>query len=177
MNRRKFTIPKIVVYLKRLFISIIGDVYCLINLDLRRRLISESFQQYIEIGNQGWHTDSSLSFKYKISNPKLTYNTNLKIRHTTNYPYQNLFLFTSFLKQNTIIKKDTVEIFLCDKKGAWLGSGVGGMREVNKTLNHNIIDSGLHEIRIEQAMRYKEKRNIKYLLEISSVGIILEKQK
>ena len=48
MNRRKFTIPKIVVYLKRLFISIIGDVYCLINLDLRRRLISESFQQYIE---------------------------------------------------------------------------------------------------------------------------------
>ena len=138
---------------------------------------NQSFQQYIEIGKQGWHTDSSLSFKYKISNPKPSYITNLKIRHTTNYPYQNLFLFTYFLKEKSVVKKDTIEIFLCDKKGVWLGSGVGGIREVSKVLNDNIVDSGLYEIRIEQAMRYKEKRNIKRLLEISSVGIILEKQK
>ena len=48
MNRRKLSLSKIFVYTKRLFISIIGDIYCLINLDLRRRLISESFKQYIE---------------------------------------------------------------------------------------------------------------------------------
>jgi SAM-dependent methyltransferase len=48
MTIRKFIIKKFFVYLKRLLVSIIGDLYCLINLDLRRRLISESFKQYIE---------------------------------------------------------------------------------------------------------------------------------
>lgn len=138
---------------------------------------NQFLQQYTEIRKQGWHTDSVLSFKYKISNPKPSYTINLKIRHTTNYPYQNLFLFTSFLKGNSIITQDTVEVFLSDKKGAWLGTGVGGMREVEKKLNNSIVDSGMYEIRIEQAMRYKEKSNINNLLEISSVGIALQKQK
>ena len=48
----------------------------------------------------------------------------LKVRETTDYEYQNLFLFS-----HTEETKDTIEIVLSDKKGKWKGKGVGDIRE------------------------------------------------
>ena len=48
MYKRKLTIKKVFLYLKRIFISVIGDIYFFFVFDFRRRLISESFKQYIE---------------------------------------------------------------------------------------------------------------------------------
>ena len=61
----------------------------------------------------------------------LTYDLYAMIRHTTNYRFQNLFLFTEIQS-----KKDTLEIILSEKNGKWRGKGFGDVKELKIKIYH-----------------------------------------
>lgn len=130
------------------------------------------FEEYKTLNNNQWHTDSIITFNYPSIDTTLDYKIILKIRHDVNYKYRNLFLFTE--TKNT---KDTLEIYLCDKKGKWHGKGVSNIREVNIDItginDKSIIKS--KQLKIEQAMRYGKKEKILNLNHINHIGITILK--
>ena len=127
--------------------------------------------EYYSFDNKTWNSDSIVLFKYVISDTTKKYDLLLKIRHTVDYEFQNLFLF---LDNGT---KDTVEIILSNKKGKWFGSGVIDVREIEYVIAKNTLFSkkGEYYLRVEQAMRYGPVEKIRNLEHILDVGLIVRR--
>ena len=116
-----------------------------------------------------WNTDSIVIFNYTIADTTKKYDLSLKIRHTIDYEFQNLFLFLGETK------KDTIEITLSNKNGKWLGSGICDVREVEYFFDkeRNFTKKGKYEIRIEQAMRYGSAEKIENLEHVLDIGLMV----
>ena len=129
------------------------------------------YEKYYSFENNTWHTDTVVSFIFDTEDSLTNYDAFLMIRHTTEYDYQNLFLFTQFSNLN-----DTLEIYLADKAGKWNGSGFGDVRELNipffTAKQLNIKNNSFY---IEQAMRYAEKEKIINLKGIKAIGLRIRK--
>ena len=129
--------------------------------------------QYKEFEEQKWHTDSIVRFNYFIEDSLSHHIIKLNIRHSTDYEFQNLFLFVY-----DDLNKDTIEVFLADKRGKWIGKGMGDVREVELTLYKakKYFSQGQKHFMIEQAMRYGEKEEIMVLSNIIAVGLHVYKK-
>ena len=119
-----------------------------------------------------WHADSIIVFNNNVADSITKYNLYLKIRHTTDFEYQNLFLFVDFQE-----KRDTIEIALSEKNGKWLGSGFGDIKEVEYCFAKEIIFSSIktYNVTFEQAMRYGDQPVITNLKGIIALGINIKK--
>ena len=122
--------------------------------------------------NKEWNTDSTVRFEAENTDTSVTYDLYVMIRHTTNYRFQNLFLFTEIQG-----KKDTLEIILSEKNGKWNGRGFGDVKELKIKIEINIrFSQGLmDDISFEQAMRYQDLEKINELQEILAIGITIQK--
>ena len=122
--------------------------------------------------NKEWNTDSIVRFEAENIDTSFTYDLYAMIRHTTNYRFQNLFLFTEIQG-----KKDTLEISLSEKNGKWNGRGFGDVKELKIKIANNIrFSQGLmDDISFEQAMRYQDLEKINKLQEILAIGITIQK--
>ncbi|MGY8988379.1 MAG: gliding motility lipoprotein GldH, partial [Flavobacteriales bacterium] len=92
--------------------------------------------------------------------------------HTTDYEFQNLFLF---IKAE---KTDTLELLLANKEGKWLGKGIGDVREVEAVYRKEKVftKKGNFTFEIEQAMRYAALEKIQHLNNIKAIGLSIQKQ-
>ena len=72
----------------------------------------------------GWDKDSLLTFTYEIEDTLSSYDIILYLRHTNSYPYQNIWLFVEDEG------KDTIEFYLADQRGRWLGNGYSDVCEM-----------------------------------------------
>ena len=129
-------------------------------------------EYYHVFENKQWNTDSIVKFEMENLDTSLTYDLYAMIRHTTNYRFQNLFLFTEIQG-----KKDTLEISLSEKNGKWNGRGFGDVKELKIKIANNIrFGQGLmDDISFEQAMRYQDLEKINELQEILAIGITIQK--
>ena len=127
------------------------------------------YENYYSFNSNGWNADTIINFKYAIVDTVNSYNIKLKIRHTVNYEFQNLFLF---LEEP---QKDTIEINLANKIGKWTGSGISDIREVEYVFDEKRVfdKKGYYNLKIEQAMRYGSLDKIENLEHILAVGIII----
>ena len=128
-----------------------------------------TYENYHSFNYMGWNTDSIIKFKYNIIDTAKTYDLSLKIRHTVDYEFQNLFLFLEEAG------KDTVEIILANKNGKWQGSGISDVRELEYVFynDRKFSKKGEYELRVEQAMRYGGLNKIENLEHILDVGLIV----
>ena len=83
----------------------------------------KAYDEYYSFQNDEWHTDSLVMFKHFVKDTIKPYDISLKIRHNVNYEFQNIFVFL----QGEFT--DTLELFLANKHGKWLGKGVSDIRE------------------------------------------------
>tara|TARA_B100001142_G_scaffold329103_1_gene391179 strand:- start:3766 stop:4239 length:474 start_codon:yes stop_codon:yes gene_type:complete len=136
------------------------------------------FKGDIDIINSSWHTDSVALFEFEVKDTISYFSTELNIRHTVEYPFQNLFIFIKTVtpKGDNII--DTVECILADKNGKWHGRGIGDIVDFSMEFNPSTTFkiSGIYKIELEQAMRYSKYSYIEFLEEIVSVGIDVRKK-
>ena len=114
-----------------------------------------------------------MKFEYFITDSIIKHKCILKIRHTVEYEFQNLYLFIS-----SESNKDTIEVLMAEKNGRWVGKGIGNIREVEIILNTNKIynNKGEQKIIIEQAMRHGSRNKIETLKHIDALGIIIAKE-
>ena len=148
-------------------LALIGTIVMFISCDS-----SIVFEEYKSFENQKWNTDSAAFFNYTITDTTCKNTIKIKLRHTVEYEFQNLFLF---IEADVI---DTVELMLANKEGMWLGSGAGDVREVEFEYQNAKLFSkkGNYSFEIEQAMRYGMAEKIQVLNNVLSVGLSIEKQ-
>ena len=148
-------------------LALIGTIVMFISCDS-----SIVFEEYKSFENQNWNTDSTVFFNYTITDTTNFNTVKIKIRHTVEYEFQNLFLFI----ETDVI--DTVELILANKEGMWLGSGVGDVREFEFEYQNAKLFSkkGNYSFKIEQAMRYGVAEKIQVLNTVLAVGLSIEKQ-
>ena len=105
----------------------------------------------------GWHVDSVTSFNYTIEDAAAEYRMLVYVRHTERYPYQNMWLFVD---EGT--HRDTVEFYLADDRGRWLGDKHHGFIEMPVLYEaaRQFPDTGTYTIRIAHGMRDSVLRGV-----------------
>jgi len=130
------------------------------------------FDDYKTFENQTWNTDSIIIWDYSVIDTISQNRLVIKVRHTTDYEFQNLFLFVK------AEKTDTLELLLANKEGKWLGKGIGDVREVEVAYRKDKVftKKGNFTFEIEQAMRYGVLEKIQHLNNIKAIGLSIQKQ-
>ena len=148
-------------------LAFIGTIVMFISCDS-----SIVFEEYKSFENQNWNTDSVAFFNYSISDTISKNTIKIKLRHTVEYEFQNLFLFI----ETDVM--DTVELMLANKDGMWLGSGIGDVREFEFDYQNGKLFSkkGIYSFKIEQAMRFGVDEKIQILNNVIAVGLSIEKK-
>jgi gliding motility-associated lipoprotein GldH len=103
----------------------------------------------------------------------LTFNNiYINVRNTTDYSNCNLFLFITATAPSGATKIDTVECYLADDQGKWLGRGFGYIRDNRIPYKRNVRfpQMGNYKFEIKQAMRTDDLKGI------TSIGIRIEKR-
>lgn len=121
----------------------------------------------------GWDADSVLTYDIRVTD-NTPCDILLCVRHTESYPYQNMWLFCSLGRPDTTaLWTDTLEFYLADDRGRWLGNGSVKLIEMPVIFaqNYQFPDTGRYVFRIQQGMRDKELRGV------SDVGVIIRNGK
>jgi gliding motility-associated lipoprotein GldH len=113
------------------------------------------YEKSFTIDNESWDADNILQFKVAINDLTSRHNVLIHIRNTTDYPYSNIFMFIHVLYPDNSEKIDTVEGYITDSKGMWLGSGSGRYKSNDFVYKRNILFpmKGTYIFTVEQAMR------------------------
>lgn len=131
------------------------------------------YEDNINTSNKIWATADVAKFVAPINDTVSYNNIFINIRNTTDYPNCNLFLFVATTSPSGATRIDTIECFLADDQGKWLGKGFGYIRDSQIPYKHQVRFpvKGDYKFEIKQAMRTDS------LVGIASVGIRIEKSK
>lgn len=129
------------------------------------------YEKNIAISEGIWETDEVPSFEISIDDTISTHNFYINLRNTGAYENSNIFLFIETEFPDKKLAKDTVECFLADPRGKWLGKGSGGIWDNQILFKKGVIfpKPGNYKFSFQQGMRTSE------LKEIIDVGLRIEK--
>lgn len=127
--------------------------------------------KYEAVDPAGWEKDSVYSFDIEIADTLSAYNIYINTRHTPTYPYQNIWLFISETSPDSIVINDTIEFYLANNRGEWLGSGSGSLKEMPVLFEQNksFDRSGIYQYNIRHGMRTDSLKGI------NDIGVRIEK--
>lgn len=108
------------------------------------------YSQFVPIPSGEWQVDSAMVFDYTIDDAQPDYRMVVYVRHTERYPYQNMWLFI-----DNGARRDTIEFYLADDRGQWLGNRHHGFIEMPVLLedNYHFPDTGSYHLSIQHGMR------------------------
>ena len=131
------------------------------------------FEEYIEVENATWQKENIASFEFETSDTLNPHNLYINIRNTGSYAYSNLYLFITMQGPDGAALQDTVNCILADKRGEWLGSGVGDLWDLQMPYIGGFMfaKKGKYIVSFEQAMRVESG-----LEGITDIGLRVEKQ-
>ena len=129
------------------------------------------FSEFKPINEKGWHKDSICEFSFPITDTNVKYNFYVNVRNNNEYSYQNFWIFVNKTYPTGVLTNDTIECYLADQRGKWLGSGVGAVKEMPILYQQKVSFSkpGTYKIKIGHGMRDT------LLMGISDIGIRIEK--
>ena len=108
------------------------------------------YSQFVSIPSEKWQIDSVAHFEYAITDTDNDYRMLVYVRHTERYPYQNMWLFVG-----DSLHRDTIEFYLADDRGKWLGNKHHGFIEMPVLLeeNYHFADTGKYFLTVQHGMR------------------------
>ena len=130
------------------------------------------YNEFSQLDPDGWSSDSSSIFQINMEDTSGVYDLTLHIRHTSAYPYQNLWLFVEQLSPDSQLVRDTISCVLADHAGKWLGTGSGSVYLFSVPLKkqYNFGKQGVYQYTVVHGMRDE------ILSGIQAVGLKLENQ-
>lgn len=127
------------------------------------------YSKFHSIPINGWHQDSILNYEVNVPDSTLNYEILILIRHTTQYPYQNLWLFVDEYTDSLLLHRDTVEAMMADDFGRWYGKGINQCElPLRYTTAYRFVQKNNNRITIQQGMRTPA------LTGITDVGLIIK---
>jgi len=132
---------------------------------------NDIYFQYDSVNPKGWSKDSLYGFDIPVTDTVALYNVYVNIRNRGEYPYQNLWLFLTKITPDSIESKDSIECYLADQRGKWLGKGLGSILEMPVLYQQKVRfkSSGIYHYKIVHGMRDS------LLSGINDIGIRVEK--
>ena len=132
---------------------------------------NEVYFKYKAIDVKGWSKDSLYTFDIPITDTLATYNVYVNVRNIGDYPYQNLWLFLNKMSPDSVQVNDSIECYLADNRGKWLGKGVGSIFEMPVLYQQKVHfkNAGVYQYKIVHGMRDT------ILLGINDIGMRVEK--
>jgi gliding motility-associated lipoprotein GldH len=132
---------------------------------------NDVYFKYDTINPKGWSKDSLYRFDIPITDTISTYNIYVNVRNRGEYPYQNLWLFLNKMTPDKTQTKDSIECYLADQRGKWLGSGLGSIMEMPVLYQQNVRfkTKGIYQYKIVHGMRDS------ILTGINDIGMRVEK--
>jgi gliding motility-associated lipoprotein GldH len=132
---------------------------------------NDVYLKYKTINLTGWNKDSLFTFDIQIKDTTILYNLYINVRNRSEYPYQNMWLFLSVNSPDNILSKDSIECYLADKHGKWLGSGIGSVYEMPVLYQQKVKfgKAGIYRYKIVHGMRDS------ILQGINDIGMRVEK--
>jgi gliding motility-associated lipoprotein GldH len=120
------------------------------------------YEKNYDMKGEAWHRDSVLVFEVQITDTINPFHIVFNNRITGQYEYCNMYLFITTVMPNETQRIDTLECFLADAKGKWLGKGFGSVWSNKIYFKRNIIFpyKGTYTFFIEQAMRTDALPNV-----------------
>ncbi|MBR5855170.1 MAG: gliding motility lipoprotein GldH [Paludibacteraceae bacterium] len=114
----------------------------------------------------GWHQDSVLTYNANMPDSAGIYDVVIVVRHTDQYPYQNLWLFVNtYASKSSVQQRDTIEATMADNYGRWFGRGIKYYELSLSYLEAFRSDTVALQFTIQQGMRTE------YLQGITDVGL------
>ncbi len=120
------------------------------------------FDEVKEIETTSWNADDEISFSVPVNDTTASYNIYLHVRNNTSYEYSNLWMFIKTTAPGGQSITDTVEFYLADDAGHWLGRGLGSINTMLLPYKANIKfpNRGIYTFDLKQGMRKEELNNI-----------------
>lgn len=127
------------------------------------------YSKFHTIPIHGWHQDSVLTYEVNVSDSTKNHEMLIVVRHTAQYPYQNLWLFVDEYAGTILLHRDTIEAMLADDFGRWIGSGVNRYElPLMYAPAYHFMQKNNNRITIQQGMRTP------WLIGITDVGLIIK---
>ncbi len=128
------------------------------------------YDHYISLENGMWKWNDVAVFEMDINDTISLNNIYLKVRHSTDYPMSNLYMFVNVKSPSGQFRRDTVNLILATPEGQWIGKGTGRLRELQLLYKSQTRFGvpGIYNFSIEQAMRKAE-------LPVTDVGVRIER--
>ena len=116
------------------------------------------YEKNIGISDGNWDIEEKLAFDVQIDDTVSQHNFYINLRNTGSYPNSNIFLFINTEFPDGGKSRDTVECFLADVNGKWLGKGSGDLWENQILFKRGVIfpKPGIYKFEFEQAMRMEQ---------------------
>lgn len=134
-------------------------------------------REYYSFSDKAWNSEEEVQFDIEVNDSTPQYFTNVSLRHTTSYKYQNIIMFIHHYFDNKKVKTDTVDIYLAEDNGKWIGKGKNDIKEITYKLEKkSTYQKGIHSFKLELAMRKNELLKIDELKNISDIVIYLTKE-
>ena len=131
------------------------------------------FQESRPIPNKIWEVGNTISFEVEVTDTVTGYDFYIDLRNEASYQYANIFMFVETKFPSGKSATDTVECFLADQSGRWLGSGLGDVLDNHILFKQNIRfpNEGTYTFGFQQGMRNEA------LPSILDLGITIEKHR
>ena len=128
------------------------------------------YDHYISSDNGMWKWNDVAVFEMDISDTTSLNDIYLQVRHSTDYPMSNLYMFVNVKGPGGQFRRDTVNMIFAGPDGKWKGSGSGHLRELRLLYRSQVRFAvpGTYNFSIEQAMRKAE-------LPVTDVGLRIER--
>lgn len=120
-----------------------------------------------------WYQDSVVTVDVNVTDTQAVYRVSFKIRHNSQYPYSNLYLFREVRSERQTEYQDTVDIRLANEAGAWNGSGVGALKTLElpyRQAGLRFPKPGTYRFRFQHGMRDEP------LVGIRDLALTIEKE-
>lgn len=120
------------------------------------------FEENKRIENGVWRASEGAHFEFETNDTTRLHNFYINLRNREDYPFSNIYFFVETEFPNGKMSVDTVECFLADANGQWIGSGTANLYD-NRFLyqqGKQFPLAGRYKIDIHQGMRTEELKGI-----------------
>ncbi|MCF6239806.1 MAG: gliding motility lipoprotein GldH [Bacteroidales bacterium] len=120
------------------------------------------FDSSLDIPNSTWDAEKAAVFDFTVKDSARIFDLFIKITNDNNYRYSNLWLLVKTSVKEGDIAYDTLEYFLADERGKWLGTKDGDEFS-NEFLYKNKVRfprKGKYSVEIIQLMRDEKLKGI-----------------